>query len=425
MRNISLAVPAALVATMTWAGVASGQIMVLHAFAGGAADGVGPRGLILDGSVLYGTTFEGGFGGGTIYRLDTDGTDFGLVHSFTGWPHGTGQNPVGKLAISGTTLYGTTSFPRGSVYRVETNGSAFSTLHTFPFPQPHGEPGGVSSGVVLSGNKLYGTTQFGGSNASPSNHGGTVFELGTNGTGFSEVHGFSVGTREGHNPAPVGLTVAGQTIYGMTHSGGASYTDGSGGQGTIFRVDTNGSNFSTLHHFTGYLQTSPVDGAHPYNTELTLVGNRLYGVTWHGGNPGMTTYNQGIIFGINTDGSDFEVLHSFGAGTDGMLPQGTLAINGSTIFGTTTQGGIYDKGTIYQIGLDGSGYSVIHNFSGGALDGANPWSAGLVVRGNTLYGTTIEGGAHGLGVVYSFDIPTPSSFLMFVGAFLVARRRRS
>lgn len=423
MCNIKLAAPTVLVASMMWAGLAFGQISILHSFAGGAADGAGPRGLIRDGSVLYGTTYVGGLDGGTIYRLNTDGTDFRLLHSFTGSPFGTGQNPVGNLALSGTTLYGTTAIPRGTVYKIETDGSDFSTLHAFPFPAPLGQPTGIGSGVVISGDVLYGTTQFGGSNSDPSSsHGGTVFRLRTDGTGFGEVHGFGVNLSEGHNPAPVGLTMSssGQAIYGMTYEGGLE------DQGTIFRVNADGSDFATLHHFTGWLQTDPIDGSGPYNTELQLVGDRLYGVTWHGGDPGSTTYNQGVIFAIDTDGSDFQILHSFGGGMDGRFPQGTLAIHGSTLFGTTTQGGSHDLGTIYQIGLDGSGYSVIHSFTGGPLDGATPWSGGLVVEGDELYGTTIEGGAHGLGVVYTFAIPAPpAGALLMLGGVILTRRNRA
>ena len=54
------------------------------------SDGSYPyAGLILSGNTLYGTTIDGGSSGnGTVFAVNTDGTGFTNLHSFTALLHG-------------------------------------------------------------------------------------------------------------------------------------------------------------------------------------------------------------------------------------------------------------------------------------------------------------------------------------------------
>src|SRR5688500_12990653 len=90
---------------------AAAQVTILHSFAGGPTDGLGPSGsMILSGSSLFGMTQGGGSGnGGTIFRTETNGSGYGLLHSFAGGPND-GSNPAGSLLQSGPTLFGMTQF---------------------------------------------------------------------------------------------------------------------------------------------------------------------------------------------------------------------------------------------------------------------------------------------------------------------------
>jgi uncharacterized repeat protein (TIGR03803 family) len=67
--------------------------------------------LILSGNTLYGTTLAGGSSAnGTVFAVNTDGTSFTVLHSFTALNNGTnsdGANPHAALVLSGNTLYGT------------------------------------------------------------------------------------------------------------------------------------------------------------------------------------------------------------------------------------------------------------------------------------------------------------------------------
>jgi uncharacterized repeat protein (TIGR03803 family) len=117
---------------------------------------------MLAGNTLYGTAQGGGFyDSGTVYRVDTGGTNFQNLHNFTG-ASPDGESPVGALLLSGNTLYGTVSAGirgfGGTVFSVTTNGTGFTIVHTFEGPDG-AYPGG---GLIQSSNSLYGTTTHGG-----------------------------------------------------------------------------------------------------------------------------------------------------------------------------------------------------------------------------------------------------------------------
>src|SRR5512135_983633 len=77
----------------------------------------------------------------------------------------------------------------------------------------------------------------------------------------------------------------------------------------------------------------------------------------------------------------FKTLHSFTGSPDGATP-GLLVLSGSTLYGTTSSGGISNRGTIFKINTDGTGYSILKDFLG--PEGKSP--RGLWLNGDTLYG---------------------------------------
>jgi uncharacterized repeat protein (TIGR03803 family) len=76
------------------------------------------------------------------------------------------------------------------------------------------------------------------------------------------------------------------------------------------------------------------------------------------------------------------------------------------MFGMTYGGGANGIGTVFQMNTDGSGFSLLHSFAGGATDGKRPFGS-LVLGGSTLYGMTERGGlaGDGLGTVFSIAAP--------------------
>jgi uncharacterized repeat protein (TIGR03803 family) len=364
----------------------------LHNFT--ANDGANPFGsLILSGMTLYSTTQAGGsFRIGTIFTFNANGTGFTNLYDFTGGNDGAA--PSGNLILSGNTLYGTAgrggNSNYGTVFAINTDGSGFTNLHSFT-----GSDGVTPNyGLALSGSTLYGTAQFGGASGN-----GSVFAVNTNGTGFQTVHTFSPIWGSGTNgdgawpSAP--LVLSGTVLFGTAELGGTW------DNGTLFRLNTDGSTFMTLHDFTASLTNSlgvytNGDGANPV-AALIQSGITLYGTAEYGGGSG-----NGTVFKLNTNGTGFTTLHTF-SGSDGAYPTAGLILSGSILYGTTPQGGGSGNGTIFAVNTDGTGFTNLYNFTGGS-DGANPM-AGLILSANTLYGTTSAGGNGGLGTVFGLSFP--------------------
>jgi uncharacterized repeat protein (TIGR03803 family) len=79
--------------------------------------------------------------------------------------------------------------------------------------------------------------------------------------------------------------------------------------------------------------------------------------------------------------------------------------SGNTLYGTTQQGG-RSYGVVYSVNTDGSAFTVLHAFTNG-LDGSGP-VGGLVLVSNVLYGTSFQGGAGGGGVLFGLTVSPPA-----------------
>jgi uncharacterized repeat protein (TIGR03803 family) len=157
-------------------------------------------------------------------------------------------------------------------------------------------------------------------------------------------------------------------------------------RGTIYAINTDGTGYQILHNFTN----SP-DGSSP-TASLLLDGNILYGTTQEGGSSG-----SGTIFTINTDGTGYTILHNFTNTPDGVAPGG-MVLNGNILYGITQLGGSNGAGTVFSINTNGTGYTILHNFTN-SPDGADP-ILNLEFDGNALYGITWEGGTYGVGTIF-------------------------
>ncbi|MGO9017794.1 MAG: choice-of-anchor tandem repeat GloVer-containing protein [Syntrophobacteraceae bacterium] len=210
---------------------------------------------------------------------------------------------------------------------------------------------------------------------------------------LSVLYSFGTVSKDGNYPTG-NLTLSGSTLYGMAGYGGANAGTSGYGNGAIFQVNTNGSGYKVLYSFGSVAN----DGVNPSGS-LTLSGSTLYGMTPSGGANG-----SGTIFQINTNGKGYKVLYSFGTVTnDGANPNGSLTLSGSTLYGMTSQGGTNGLGTIFQINAT-TGYQVLYNFAGYPNDGANPnGSLTLSLSGSTLYGMTSQGGAYYGGTIFQIS----------------------
>jgi len=183
---------------------------------------------------------------------------------------------------------------------------------------------------------------------------------------------------------------------------GTTQGGGSFGNGTVFALNSDGTGFTNLYDFTGGL-----DGGSPA-AGLILSGDALYGTTTGGGSSG-----NGTVFAVHADGTGFTNLHSFSALTastnsDGANPRAGLILLGETLFGTAEFGGSSGAGTVFGVHTDGTGFTNLHSFTAPSgsnysnTDGAYPF-AGLASSGKTVYGNTYQGGSSGRGTVFAIS----------------------
>jgi len=370
----------------------------LHQFRRVDDNGNKPEGsLINSGNTFYGMTSEGGTNEkGVIFKMDIDGNNYANIFNFNVT---NGANPYGDLTLSGNTLYGMTlkggTNNMGIIFKIETNGANYNVLHQFAGKQNDGaEPYGS---LLISGTTLYGMTSQGGNN-NPAYAYGVIFKIDTDGSNYTNIHLFN-----GFNGAePRGsLTISGTNLYGMTLKRK---------RGTIFKIDTQNYNYTELYEFTGDNDT---DGANPYGN-LCFTNNLLFGMMSSGG-----ISNKGVVFKIDSNGDNYTNLHQFTSGiNDGGAPRSSLIIYSNSLAGMTYEGGINNDGVIFKIGLDGTDYINLHEFTGGA-DGNNPYHNSLLEINGYFYGMTPYGGGAGHGIIFEQSAVIPEPGIIMTLSLLV------
>ena len=206
------------------------------------------------------------------------------------------------------------------------------------------------------------------------------------------------GTTNGSRPWG-SLISDGIFLYGMTIGGGTN------DKGTIFKLMLNGGGYVKLLDFAG-----ATNGSNPFGS-LISDGIFLYGMTAYGG-----TNDMGTLFKVKLDGSDFVKLLDFAGATNGSNPQGSLISDGTFLYGMTAYGGTNDKGTIFRLMPDGSGFVKLLDFAG-ATNGSNPQGS-LISNGTFLYGMAAYGGVNSNGTLFKL-MPDGSGFVKlwdFAGA---------
>jgi uncharacterized repeat protein (TIGR03803 family) len=393
----------ALLIRMLWAavlvlpafGIQAGVVFTsLYSFTG-TSDGANPYAALVQGSdgYFYGTTLTGGTNNyGTVFKISAAGALTSL-YSFTSTNDG--ADPFGGLVqgsdgyLYGTTAGGGTIGGYGTVFKISTSG-ALTSLCSF------GYEGTPLAGLVQgSDGNFYGTTALGGASNS-----GTVFKFSTNGA-LSTLYSFT-GHYDGGIPYAGLVQGTDGKFYGTTSYGYQGYYTGFF-PGTVFQIDTNGV-LTTLYRFTGL-----GDGEYPRAALVQAGDGNFYGTTE--GDPSIDF--RGSVFQISTNGM-LTNLPSFTGTNDGANPYAGLVLGSDGyLYGTTEFGGSSGNGTVFAVNTNGTGFTTLHSFSAGSTnssgvytnsDGANP-RAGLILSGNTLYGTASAGGIWGDGTVYSIALP--------------------
>jgi uncharacterized repeat protein (TIGR03803 family) len=333
------------------------------------------------------TTYGGATNGGTIFKMNPDGSGFTVDFEYT-CTLTSGCHPMGNLMqASDGYLYGT-CFDGGQYYSCTIDRYdplTHTYIDVYDFDISNGDY--PRSGLIEAYNgKLYGV-------ASSGCTGGVLYSLDLATLTYTPEHCFDAPT--GYFPwgAPI---ITNNIIYGLTTYGGT-------GDGVLYNFDIASGAYNVLYNFS--------TGSAPRGSLIRASNGLLYGMTYGGG-----TNNIGTIFSFDPLTNLHTILHSFTA-MDGSQPEGTLmqAADGK-LYGVTGVGGNNTEGVIFSFDIASGTYTKLYDLT--TATGSNP-SASLYQSANgLLYGTTRNGGSSNNGVLFSFDISsnTYTAFLHFSGA---------
>jgi uncharacterized repeat protein (TIGR03803 family) len=170
-----------------------------------------------------------------------------------------------------------------------------------------------------------------------------------------------------------------------------------GGAGVVFSFNPKTNEETVVHAFRPTREGLSSFG-------VTWSDGVLYGTTWGGDGVG-----NGALFKLDPATGHLKTLFQFNNEKEtGWTPNIAPIVDGDTIYGTTTNGGSYYSGVIYKFDIKAGTQTILHNFNyyGGNLPD------GLVLHNGALYGTTQFGGgtgcgpAKGCGVLYKLDLAT-------------------
>ena len=383
---------------------ASASVGVLHSFAG--PEGETPAAPLVQGidGFLYGVAAHGGDfnvlppdGGGTVFRTDGSG-NLTTLHVFTGTD---GAVPTGLVQGRDGAFYGTTTHGgqpgissltpgNGTIFRIDAAGN-LTVLFVFPGGERGFRPGALMQG---SDGALYGTAV--GGEMLYARLPGVVYRFDPVTRDYRILHTFVIS--DGRDPTGKLFQANDGFFYGTTNQGGPWNS------GVVYKVDAAGA-FAVVHAFDVNEGSQPKAG-------VFQAGDGLFYGTLESGGYG------GRIFCMDAAGN-LTVLFSFGPySTDGWRPTtNPIEARDGFFYGTTPRGGTSSGsyGVVYRMSRGGS-LSVLHSFSG--PDGISPSAALVQASDGLLYGSTIVGGANGLGTLFKLDPGQPALLPTLVSLYV-------
>ena len=421
----------------------AGTVTILHSFAGDAAgDGRSPQGLIQgrDGR-LYGTTqtfSTPGSSPATIFAVDVGGN----YQRFASFP--ANVQPARRLDLleaSDGNFYSVT-FPAdnptapNSVFRIDGSGTVTSV-----------QSGLSTLGQLIQGadGRLYDTTAAGGID-----EGGTIVAMELGGA-RTTLYEFTIGAGVDGAGRPNGIIQKRDGQFYGTTSLSINVAARRGRVGTVFAMDASGAR-TTLRTFLANYSSILVDDGSPLGNLFEGSDGNVYGTTWtylDSGLPlgqifqispeglftrlasywalrvGVIQARDGRLYGVadgNQIDSNFFIhgfvfrveangrltsLHGFGSDTDNAAGE-LVEIDDGSLYGVTRGGrfvppsgglSIPTPGTIFRVDPASGAFAIRHQFP----QGITP--AGRLIQGSDglIYGATVNGGALGLGTVFSLD----------------------
>jgi uncharacterized repeat protein (TIGR03803 family) len=359
----------------------SGTIKTLASFSG--SNGALPSaGVVEDSSGdLFGTTELGGASNdGTVFEIPAASRTLFTLASFNYASNGSSPNSLimdnsgnlfGTAASGGSSKYGT-------VFEIPTGIATIMTLASFDI----GTSGSAPTGVLEdSTGNLFGTTTAGGLN----NY-GTVFELSAGGGTITTLASLPAGA------SAYGRLVrdSGGNLFGTTSPvvpGQSQPNVVAPPNGTVFELPAGSRTITTLASFQGAKQSEPVGSL------VEDSSGNLFGTTYLGGTAG-----DGSLFELPAGSGAITTVASF-TFPGGIYPDAGMVIDhAGNLFGTATQGGANNDGTVFELPAASDAITPIASFNG--TNGSNPQGTLVENSSGDLFGTTVNGGSANVGTVF-------------------------
>src|SRR6478735_7771820 len=322
---------------------------------------------------LYGMTRYGGIGYGVIFSYDIATSTYTKLKNFD---KANGSYPYGDLVqASDGRLYGMTSgggsIDAGVIFSYDPAISTYAKLIDFAYKKGVNPQGSL---IQASDGQLYGMTSGGGSSNM-----GVIFSYDLTTSTYTKRMDFDY--TNGAVPFGSFIQASDGKLYGTTAAGGNNTL------GVIFSYDPAASNYIKLKDFDS------TDGF----TEGSLFqasDGKLYGMTYGLGN------DYGVIFSYAAATATYTKLRDFGANNLGNYVNGALTKDkANKLYGMTTDGGIYGKGTIFSYSVATAVFTKLKDFDD--ANGAHPYGSLTQASNGKLYGMTSRGGSYDAGVIFS------------------------
>lgn len=343
-----------------------------------------PRGSLMEASngKLYGGCSQGGIhANGTLFEYDLGTNTCTRLYDFSG---SDGRGFLGALLeVSTGKLYGTThgggiGVGGGVLFEYDFTNSTYTIKTYF-----NGTDGRNPSGYLLlaSDGNVYGLCYNGGAH-----HQGTFWKYTLNNGSVVKILDYE-GQEDGGAPLGGLLQASNGHLYGLILGYGSSLA------GTLFEYNLTTESYSKKLDFH-----NSFEGMGLRASFIQASNDKLYGLADGG------VYGKGILLEYDPIQHSHNKLLDF-KDSLGFSPMGSLmqASNGK-LYGTLSQGGVNSAGVLFEYDLTNMTYHIIYNFM--TTEGERP--EGKIVQGSNgkLYGTTVNGGINGVGVLFEYDPTT-------------------
>lgn len=338
--------------------LATGQFAIRYHMQPATGATIPDNHLMLYNNRIYGVAYGEPDGStGVLFEFNPNNDQYTVRHSFSTT---TGSGPVGLPTVYNGKLYGTThrggNTDNGVIYEYDLATSTYAVkVHLGPSfgTKPRSQ-------MTLYKNRLYGCTTFGGNF-----DGGTLYEYNPDANGFIVRYHFDVNSG---NHSSNNLTVLNDKLYGVANMGG----NGQGLLGTLFSYDPASFAFSKLHTF------KHPDNYMPFNS-LTVLNNKLYGMTKWGGDAGD---DGGSLFEYNPVTAQFTNKASF-TGLNGRHPQSGQLLSLPALVAPGTPGSCVPVATTSIMAANASEWVAFTDEAGNAV-------AEINANGNVLGNVSIS-----------------------------------